>query len=242
MRAVVFMALLLVLASVAGCSRGNPGLSADEQAGREGRIRVLLATGTEGLRAGEHGVLQEVGGDTLEQITEAGLDRAEAAFLVAHQLDPLDARAIDGLGCVALRRQQYDVAIKHFQRALQLQPDYDRPFAHLALVAHARGHDAAAKALLERALRMNPLNYRTRNNYAVFLASPGGERYRAFRELHAAAASAGGRKTVVERNLVSLGNSRLTDAGQAAEAIRQDNSVPDQPGSGDSWAVMHSGK
>ncbi len=190
----------LIAATLSACFHGGQVPAADGFAMRETAIRELMTRGTAGLRAGERG-------------GESGLDRAEAAFLTAHQLDPLDPRAIDGLGCVALRRLQLEVAEKHFQRAIELHPGYDRPFAHLAAVAELRGDHVAARMLFERALRLNPLNYRARNNYAALLADVYGERFRAFRELQQASEASGETASAITGNISSLDELGITSAG-----------------------------
>jgi tetratricopeptide (TPR) repeat protein len=101
--------------------------------------------------------------------TKENLDRAEAALLVAKELNVLDPRVWDGLGSIEYRRENYDLAEKYFQKSIQLNPGYDRPYVHLALIAEKRGDILASYQLLRIAIHKNPTNYKTRNNLAALL-------------------------------------------------------------------------
>jgi Flp pilus assembly protein TadD len=142
--------LMLVL-SLLGCGIRPHEPGPAELAARESKMRELLRTGNRLLQRGDWD----------------SLDRAQAAYTVARELDGSDARPIDGLGCVAWRKGNVDLAQFYFQRAVELNPEYDRPVAHLALVAEAHGHLQAARELLARAVALNPLNFRARNNFAA---------------------------------------------------------------------------
>ena len=161
---------------------------AEEQALREQKIRELLKSGTRLLRAGAWD----------------DLDRAQAAFTLARSLRFDDPRAIDGLGCVAWRKGNAELAELYFQRALEIEPAYDRSLAHLALVAESRGHLRAANELLQRAVIMNPLNFHSRNNYAALIMKTDRDKSslaEAHRQLLQAYQLAGSEDPIVDGNL-----------------------------------------
>ena len=181
-----FLLLLLGLA-VFGCVAFRHESSQDSAA-RETKLRQLLATGNKLLKQGSW----------------QSLDQAQAAYSLARELAPQDARAVDGLGCVAWRKGNIDLAEFYFRRACELSADYDRPIAHLALVAEARGHLNAAKELLQRAVKLNPLNFRARNNLAALALKGAGDADslgEAHRELLRAYELAGPEDPIVVGNL-----------------------------------------
>ena len=60
------------------------------------------------------------------------------------------AAAIAGLGTVAMRREQYDVAIDRFESALKLQPEASQLHYRLALAYRHTGDLERARAHLEK--------------------------------------------------------------------------------------------
>ena len=168
-------------------------LTAEEKAYREQKIRELLSEGNKKLRQGDWD----------------SLDRAQAAYSTARELDRDDARVIDGLGCVAWRKGNAQLAEVYFRRSIELNRDYDRPLAHLALVAESRGHHRASVELLRQAMELNPLNYRTRNNYAAVLMDTDGrsdepQLAEAHRELLKAYELAGPEEEFISKNIATL--------------------------------------
>jgi len=105
----------------------------------------------------------------MRQENKTALDGAEANLALARELNPRDPRVADGLGCVFFRKKDYDSAKYFFKEALQLDPNYDRAYAHLAMLAENDGNYEAAYFLVSKAVQMNPLNYRSRNNMAALL-------------------------------------------------------------------------
>ncbi len=75
---------------------------------------------------------------------------AEQAYLEALKLDPDMAAAIAGLGTVAMRREQYDVAIDRFESALELQPEASQLHYRLALAYRHTGDLERARVHLEK--------------------------------------------------------------------------------------------
>lgn len=181
MKAVV----LILLLALTGCYYEPPRVETAMQAALvEKKLQALLIEATAALRA-------PAGGD---------LERAEAALRLAAELRESDPRVADGLGAVAWRRGRYADAERLFQRAIALDPNYDRAYSHLALLAERRGDRRRARELLEEAVRLNPLNFRARNNLAAVLLDEGNDR-RARNELTKASAAGGAGDLVIERNL-----------------------------------------
>jgi tetratricopeptide (TPR) repeat protein len=83
----------------------------------------------------------------------------------------LDPRVWDGLGSIEYRRENYELAEKYFKKSIKLNPSYDRPYMHLALIAEKRGDILASYQLLRIAIHKNPMNYKARNNLAVLLSN-----------------------------------------------------------------------
>ncbi len=182
--AALVVVLVAALTGPAACA-GKAPLSPERRVLREQRVRELLRAGTASLRSSE-------------------LDRAEASFLVARELSPRDPRVLDGLGCVEWRRRNEKLAAYYFRRAFEENAEYDRPLAHLALVAEGRGHHRAARELLRRAIELNPLSFRSRNDLAAVLlrlARGGPPSDDAYRELLRAFELAGPEDPVVRHNL-----------------------------------------
>lgn len=129
-------------------------MSPDDTVPRDEKVRQLLRLGTIQLR----------------EESLSSLRTAAAFYGLALEILPGDARALDGLGCVAVRSGDFVSAREYFQRAVSLAPDYDRAYEHLAFLALQEGNHREAQALFEAAIRINPLNFRARNNLAVLLA------------------------------------------------------------------------
>ena len=182
-----FFALFVLFSA---CGWPTP-LTPEQRALREQKLRELLRHGNAELQAGDWD----------------SLDRAQGAYSVARELSPEDPRVIDGLGCVAWRKGNAELAELYFKRAVELSPVYDRPLAHLAAVAESRGHQQAAAELLLKALALNPLNFRARNNFAAVLintSAKGPPLAEAQRELLKAYELAGPEDPIVSGNLAIL--------------------------------------
>jgi len=147
----VLSCLVLILNLVA-CAR-SARLSVEQEVLKEETLQQLLTKTVIALR----------------ENSSSGNSKAEALLKLALELSPNDVRVLDGLGCAAWRYEHYELAEHYFKQAIKIDPKYDRAYVHLSLVAEARSELEAAKELLQIALQLNPLNYRARNNYAVFL-------------------------------------------------------------------------
>lgn len=146
--------LIFILSFVfVGCISIQPILSVEEQVLREQKIQGLLTQSVFYLRIGD----------------ERNIDRAGAVLMLAKKLKPEDPRVLDGLGAVEFRRRNLLKAQKYFQEAIRINPEYDRAYGHLALIAEANGDQLAANQLYRIALEKNPLNVEARKNYGLYL-------------------------------------------------------------------------
>ena len=188
MSTAIKLAATVMIVLLSGCVAVPQGqVPLQDRLAIEGKIRELVETATVAMRVG----------------TPSALDRAQAALEVARDINPDEARVVDGLGCVEWRRGNHRLAEKFFKQALELNPDYDRAFAHLAMVAEADGDRNAARTLLQTAVKMNPLNYRSRNNYAALLLEDG-QTKAAYQQLLRAVQSGGGSEAEIKANLVNV--------------------------------------
>ncbi len=144
----------LLLAGSFGCVKRTNLLTIEQQHNREQLLQRLLSVGVDALRAG----------------SEADLLIASDAFSFAAELAPTDRRVLDGLGVLAWRRCKLAEAKRLFQRAISSDPEYSRPYAHLAIIAEAEGDIRAALELLRIALERNPLNYPARKHRELLLS------------------------------------------------------------------------
>jgi len=164
-------ALLLIIAVMLGgvsCSRvQHPQRTPEQEALIEQELRGLLYKTVLLLRKGD----------------SESLVQAESMLLLAQELRFNDARILDGLGCLAWRRGDMDLASRYFRDSIAKDPNYDRPYVHLASIAESRGDVSTAKELLVMALKINPMNYRARNNLMALLVDKEGDVPQAYREL-----------------------------------------------------------
>lgn len=176
---------LLVPLLLIGCSAQIvPPLNGEQIAMREQKVTLLISKAVNLMRRGD----------------AASFDEAFDALELARDLLPTDPRIVDGLGCVEWRRGNHKLAEHFFKKALEFDPYYDRAYSHLAIVAHENGDKQAALDLLQIAVKMNPLNHRSRNNYAVELLEEGNT-YDAFHQLQRASLAVDEDDPVLSHNL-----------------------------------------
>lgn len=100
------------------------------------------------------------------------LKRAEAEYSLALELAPL-AAAVDGLGCVAMLRRDFDRAEKLFRRAYEMDRTYNHSLANLALLYELRGDTAKAEESYRKETNLEPKDFRARHNYALMRYATG---------------------------------------------------------------------
>jgi TolB-like protein/DNA-binding winged helix-turn-helix (wHTH) protein/Tfp pilus assembly protein PilF len=84
------------------------------------------------------------------------LEEACAELEIARQLDPLSAAINADLGEVLNAAQRYPEARVSLRRAIELAPEFARPYALLSVTELAMGQSAAAVELSKKALDLDP--------------------------------------------------------------------------------------
>ena len=134
----------------------------------------LLGCSTEQFRAEPEAVIKAQ--DLVDQGTVylrlGDLDRARSSFEVAWDLARLSA-ALDGLGCVAFLSGDLELAQARFIKAYEMNPDSAEPIANLALLYDAVGDKTHAEKLYRFAIKLDPDNYRARNNLGALIGDKG---------------------------------------------------------------------
>ena len=95
-------------------------------------------------------------------------DLAEASFRVAIENQQVP-QAYDGLGCVLLAKGQINEAKQIFEDIVNWFPDYTEVFWHLAYLEEQQGNLVVANDWHTKAVLANPLGYKQKTNYALFL-------------------------------------------------------------------------
>jgi Flp pilus assembly protein TadD len=138
-RGIPFLVVFLVL--LGGCF----GTKVPQH--RLDRAHQLVDEGAKALRAGK-------------------LDDADASFSMADELAAIPA-AVDGRGCVALLKGDWDKAERFFIKAHTLDSEYTRALGNLGLLRDLQGRKEEAKTLYSKVLTYDPDNGEVRNNLAV---------------------------------------------------------------------------
>jgi len=97
---------------------------------------------------------------TMEKYSEA-LAKFTSAELIAKQNEPdkLNAQFYFQLGSAAERAKDIEQAVKHFRKALDLEPDFAEALNYLGYMWAERGENLdEAKSMIERALKEEPKN------------------------------------------------------------------------------------
>src|SRR5437773_11223038 len=90
-------------------------------------------------------------------LTQKGdFDLARDYYLASLAIDPLDAKAQDGLGGVEFWRGDLPQAIEHFRRAVALAPDAAATRTNLGCALHCMGQEAGAIEQLQTAILLSP--------------------------------------------------------------------------------------
>ena len=147
---VIVLVIVVTAFTTSACTPRLTLLSPQEAVSLERELVNLLKSGLTLMRTGD-------------------LEEAQATFDIAKELSPSDARVLDALGCVAFRRGALDRAKDYFSQSVASDRKYSRAYAHLALVAETNGDFKEAALLYKMAIKLNPLNFRGRHNYGIFV-------------------------------------------------------------------------
>jgi len=101
-----------------------------------------------------------------------GDDRAPAHVERAMALDPSIAEAHAAAGVVSWNEEDFQGALRHFEKAIQINPSYVDVYTWMAnMLDFGLGRYAEANAMRERAVQLDPLSWPARVNYFVTLIS-----------------------------------------------------------------------
>lgn len=81
---------------------------------------------------------------------------AQRDLLKAIELDPNNAEAHDDLGVVLAQQKHYKQAITHFNRAVEIENNYQKAYHNLAMAYYLVGMDALALKQVEHSLILAP--------------------------------------------------------------------------------------
>jgi tetratricopeptide (TPR) repeat protein len=120
-----------------------------------GRLTVLFwrefYTGQRALRLGDHELARASFMAFLEKVrAQPWLKRLMYFKWGVHTWD-IEAMALNNLGSTFAEKGEPEQAVRWYEAALAVDPDYGVAYANLAVIAYARGADAEATRLLERA-------------------------------------------------------------------------------------------
>src|SRR5580704_5426456 len=87
-----------------------------------------------------------------------GVGRGEQAARKALELDPSLAEAHAALGLIESARWQWNDAAAEYQRAIELNPSYDRAFVRAGVNRFELGDFVSAERLMRESERLNPYN------------------------------------------------------------------------------------
>lgn len=87
---------------------------------------------------------------------QGSFEQAEAVAREAHKLDPRISGTNGLLGALSLYRRDYDQAISHYRRAVELAPSNAIMIGGLAWVLCYSGYPKEAIPLLQKAMRLSP--------------------------------------------------------------------------------------
>lgn len=103
------------------------------------------------------------------KIVAGELDEAESLIMLANEINSMDPMVIDAYGCLAWHRKDDVLAETLFKQAISVDPSFENSYVNLAFIYETKGELLKARELLKKALKINPLNYKARNNYAAML-------------------------------------------------------------------------
>jgi Tfp pilus assembly protein PilF len=101
------------------------------------------------------------------------LDEAEKTFQQAHVLYPNDAIVTNGLGLIALSRQQPGDAIRYFSQVVSIAPNYPDGYNNLGRAWVEQGHPEQALGFFRHALELAPDDAMFHANFGVALGRAG---------------------------------------------------------------------
>ena len=75
---------------------------------------------------------------------------------MALKIDSNNAEAHDDLGVLYAQKREYAKAMEHFNRAISIDPTYQKAYHNLAMLLHIAGDNANAINRINQSLKLNP--------------------------------------------------------------------------------------
>lgn len=91
-----------------------------------------------------------------QALVKGDVSQADALARQAVAGEPREARFQELLGDIALKQNRNEEALNYYQRAIDLQPDYFRPYLQKGVVLNNLGRHAEAEPLLKRSNELLP--------------------------------------------------------------------------------------
>ncbi len=104
----------------------------------------------------QHSSLYRLIGDCFTKLGD--LDSGKDAYTKAIDFDKMSSKAHIGLGTVCLAKSGFDLAVVHFQKAIQLAPNDEMASFGLGLSFQGMGEFREASGWIKRSLEINPTN------------------------------------------------------------------------------------
>ena len=95
-----------------------------------------------------------------DALRAGNFDHGERLLRDIAERDPQVSAVPFVLGEAAIRQQKWDAAASFMKRAIELSPNFDQAMTGLAHATYAQGNAPEARQWLEKALQVNPQNYR----------------------------------------------------------------------------------
>lgn len=150
---------------------------------RQAALSLALGRGDKAAATADTLALLAPGGMTSARLVAGALDAAPDRALAVSVLEdvaqapqlPADAAVLIGLSQAAMAMERSDLAQSLAERATDRIPDSPEAWFWRARLANANGDTAAARQVLDQAVRINPDNPEIRRTYAVLLKNEFGD-------------------------------------------------------------------
>ncbi len=109
----------------------------------------------------------------LKQLEHWDLEEAEVSFRQVLELEPDHAAALNKLGVIYARREQYSEAEYYFNQALQIDSEFASAYSNLGNIYQERGWTDRAVTAYERALAIDPEHPTAIHNLGVLYRKKG---------------------------------------------------------------------
>jgi predicted Zn-dependent protease len=94
--------------------------------------------------------------DGVKALAKGDVKQADALAKQAVAAEPREARFRELLGDIAMKQSRNEEALDHYQQAIEMQPDYFRPYVQKGIALNNLGRPAEAEPLLRRSNELLP--------------------------------------------------------------------------------------